>query len=157
MPGREVGACLPAGPPLWAWAAGASWALGVTAHCWAEGNRSGGGSAHMAYGAVIAWGPPAPRGGAALIGQPALEDGAGGSVGGHGAVEGVGAAGDTVDTHDVDRGLLGVQVAQRVGVEVRVGELTGVERVAHVGCRVGGTGYSHGTVRSGEVSAQDKQ
>lgn len=96
---------------------------------------------------AIGLGSPMP-GGWALIGQPALEDGAGGSVGGHGAVQGVGATRDAVDAHDVDCGLFGVKVAQRVGIEVGVGELTGVGWVAHVGHWHRGTDHPHGAIRS---------
>lgn len=39
--------------------------------------------------------------------QASLEGGAWWRVGGHCAVEGVGAAGDSVDTHDVDLGAFG--------------------------------------------------
>lgn len=49
------------------------------------------------------------------LAQASLEGGAGRRVGGHGAVEGIGAAGDGVDAHDVDLGALGGGGAVGVG------------------------------------------
>lgn len=71
-------------------------------------------SANQRAGGDAAWRRVSAQRGAGLT-QASLEGGAWRRVGGHCAVEGVGAAGDGVDAHDVDLGALGGGGSEGVG------------------------------------------